>query len=822
MLYGPVKMVNVPIIGTFFVSARPDKRLLKRFTRALDALNEKKFICFKNGVWEFMSKRMLIDATHNDEMRVAVVENDVLVDFDFENLSKKPLKGNVYLAKIVRIEPSLQAAFVDYGGNRHGFLAFTEIHPDYFRIPVADRPKTEEQVVEKEEPVLNLGESTIEEGFDPESTQQMLEDATAGRDQEQDHEEDDHSDDHGDEPPAEESQGKAAQERSNPYKAYRIQEVIQSRQVVLVQVVKEERGNKGAAMTTYVSLAGRYCVLMPNATHGGGVSRRITDMGDRRRLKELMQDLDLPQGMSLIVRTAGLDRSKTEIKRDYTYLIKLWSMIREETLKANAPSLIYEEANLLRRAIRDLYVREVEEVIVDGEEGYKEVKAFMKDMVPSHSKKVQRYKHDDYPLFYKYKIERQIEKMYAMDVQLKSGGYIVINSTEALVAIDVNSGKATRERHIDGTAFNTNLEAAEEIARQVRLRDLAGLIVIDFIDMADSRHNQQVEKKLKDALAIDRARVQVGRISQFGLLEMSRQRLRPSIVESSTVRCSTCSGVGFVRSAESFALQLVRVLEEICLEDKALRELTVHMPSHIAFYLLSERRHDLSKLEEKYSLSLDLREDDKLCTVGFKIEHKGRFILDGAGTQGKSEESKESSKDDQNKKNKPVKKPHPLKDHAQRDQQRDQQGNQKRDNKPKNDGALESKKSNEVAKEGQQNPQAIVPAINSGEEQPQQERRSKRSRYRGRRRKPGGGQDGQQFTEGASPAPASVVIKPDVHQQVRQPSQQPADKPVHNAGPREQKSASYTTAPTAGMPTGEKPAPRGNRKKGWWQRLLDS
>ena len=734
-----------------------------------------------------MSKRMLIDATNKEEMRVAVVENDVLVDFDFENISRKALKGNVYLGKIVRIEPSLQAAFVDYGGNRHGFLAFTEIHPDYFRIPVADRSRTEEESPVKDEPVLDLHASGEEIGDERDSVEDLLEQVSSTNPQEEDVQ--------ADEVQKDEVQKKVFADKSNPYRTYRIQEVIQSRQVVLVQVVKEERGNKGAAMTTYVSLAGRYCVLMPNATHAGGVSRRITDTGDRRRLKQLMQDLDVPQGMSLIVRTAGLDRSKTEIKRDYGYLMKLWGQIRELTIKANAPELIYEEANLLRRAIRDLYVREIEEVIIDGEDGYKEVKAFMKDMVPSHAKKVQRYREDGYPLFYKYKIERQIEKMYSMDVQLKSGGYIVINPTEALVSIDVNSGKATRERHIDSTALNTNLEAAEEIARQVRLRDLAGLIVIDFIDMSDTRHNHQVEKCLKDALTIDRARVQVGRISQFGLLEMSRQRLRPSIVESSTISCPTCAGAGYIRSAESFALQLVRVLEEICLEDKTLRELTVYIPSHIAFYLLSQKRHEISQLEERYQLSLDLKEDDKLSTIGFKIEHKGRFIIDGIGTHAKGEESKDSSKED-NKKTKASKKQHMVKNTKERP---------------------EAKKETEIAHpvakvvEASKNP--TVPGDNTPENQ---EKRSsaRRQRYRGRRRRPAG-PDGQQQnpssgeTSDAMTAPKPVEIK------------EGGQKPVHNQQPKAQVSRPSISQEKSAVQDEGKPVSKNNRKKGWWQRLLD-
>ena len=656
-----------------------------------------------------MPKRMLVDATHSEETRVAVVENDLLVDFDFENLSKRPLKGNLYLGKIVRIEPSLQAAFVDYGGNRHGFLAFTEIHPDYFRIPVADRPEEEEIEATPEEtteePALEIPDMDAED---------LAEDET----------------------PKKEEKKEEKEPTFNPYRAYKIQEVVQSRQVVLVQVVKEERGNKGAALTTHVSLAGRYCVLMPNAAHGGGISRRITDMGDRKRLKQLIQDLEVPDNMSLIVRTAGLDRSKVEIKRDYAYLIKLWASIREQTLKSNAPELIYEEANLLRRAIRDMYTKEVDEILVSGDDAYREVKSFMKDMVPSHAKKVQKFKDDAYPLFYQYKIERQIEKMYSTEVQLKSGGYLVINPTEALISIDVNSGRATRERHIDRTALNTNMEAAAEVARQIRLRDFAGLIVIDFIDMVDPKHNAQVEKCLKESLTVDRARVQVGRISQFGLLEMSRQRLRPSIIEASTVRCSKCDGAGVVRSSESFALQMLRVLEEICLEDPETRALTVHMPSHMAFYLLSEKRHEFSNLESRYSIDFTLKEDDALGNVGFKIETEGRLLVDGLGNTGKKPKNPENK---QEKKKKPAP--------------------QKKKAKPQREEA--------VAESTPDNP----------EEQDKPSKSKRRNNRRRRGKKPQG--------ENAQPSPEDQTNTP---------------APQKEAEPKV----------------------KGARKKGWWQRLLDS
>lgn len=764
-----------------------------------------------------MSKRMLIDATHREEVRVAVVDDEILVDFDFENISRKPLKGNVYLAKIVRIEPSLQAAFVDYGGGRHGFLAFTEIHPDYFRIPVADRPKNEETEEEApleaaKDPLLPIAESAPQGGDDARGeaeTEEVLESLLENKDT-------------GSQEP-EDSLKTDPIIKTNPYRTYKIQEVIHSRQVVLVQVVKEERGNKGAALTTYISLAGRYCVLMPNAASGGGVSRRITDVADRQRLKNLMQDLDVPSGMSLIVRTAGLDRSKTEIKRDYTYLMKLWGQIREQTLKAMAPSLIYEEGSLLRRAVRDMYIRDIEDIIVDGDQGYKEVKTFMKDMVPSHAKKVQPYKTKDYPLFYRYKIERQIEQMYSMHVSLKSGGYIIINPTEALVSIDVNSGKATRERHIDETALNTNLEAAEEVARQVRLRDLAGLIVIDFIDMNDPRHNHQVEKKLKESLTFDRARVQVGRISQFGLLEMSRQRLRPSIVESSTVVCAGCSGAGFVRSSESFALQLLRVLEEICLENIEMRQLTVHMPAHLAFYLLRDKRHELSSLEERYKLGLELKEDDKISAIGFRIESKGRFITDGVGNLSKHEEQKDVDGKEEGKKKKEFKKPKDIKDPRAAKEQK--AVNVKMN--PKKE-LLPSLPPSEEAPLPSNEPSVIEP---SGDES--QKSRSTRRRHRRNRRNKRGDNVAATVSVGEtgpiSPQPAVSKPSPSPSDQGRHKKKSSEKKSVEGSLAEAEKTTANAIIPPVQKSNGEdtfsspsKSTPQaGKRKSGWWQRLLD-
>lgn len=559
-------------------------------------------------------QRMLIDATQMDEVRVALVKDESeLLDFDFESQSKKSIKGNIYLGKIVRIEPSLQAAFVEYGRNRHGFLAFTEIHPDYFRIPVADREEliqtvSHDSLPEEGEAAPMSDDSGLAEG------------ASQAPDQ-----------------PKETASEEAGEEENRRkyalYRNYKIQEVIKSRQIVLIQVVKEERGNKGAALTTFISLAGRYSVLMPNALHAGGISRKITESDDRKRLKKLMSDLSVPEGMSLIVRTAGLNRTKNEIKRDYSYLINLWSKIREKTLSATAPELIHEEPSLIRRVLRDVYTPDVMEILVEGDEGYKEAKSFMKILIPSHVKRIKQYKEKNQTLFKKYHVENQIEQIFSPQVNLKSGGYLVINSTEALVAIDVNSGRATRERHIDTTALKTNLEAAEEVARQVRIRDLSGLIVIDFIDMSDVRHNIAVEKRLKESLSMDRARIQVGRISQFGLLEMSRQRLRSSILEANSSRCPYCAGSGLMRSKESLSVQLLRILEELVTTlPETDGPVAVKLESSLAFFLLGHKRRELEILEQKRAKFFVLKQDESLGFGGFKIENKeGIFIGDSSG-----------------------------------------------------------------------------------------------------------------------------------------------------------------------------------------------
>ncbi len=539
-----------------------------------------------------MSTKMLIDAAHDEETRVVVLKGKSLEEFDFETSTKQQIKGNIYLAKVTRVEPSLQAAFVDYGGNRHGFLAFSEIHPDYYQIPIADRE------------ALIQGEGGEADGNGVKANGEAK-----------------NSGDEGGNGSVETVSGEEIDEISRRppiHQRYRIQEVIKRRQIMLVQVAKEERGTKGAALTTFISLAGRYCVLMPNTTRGGGISRKIQSGEARKRLRAVVSALNLPDGMAVILRTAGQERSKAEIKRDYEYLVRVWDTIRELTMTSTAPAPIFEEANLIRRSIRDLYRPDIEEILVEGDAGYRVAKEFMRTLMPSRAKLVQPYR-DALPLFQRFQVESQLDAMHSDTVQLRSGGYIVINPTEALVAIDVNSGRATKERNIEETATKTNLEAAEEVARQLRLRDLAGLIVIDFIDMEESRNCRAVEKRLKEAVRSDRARIQMGRISPFGLLELSRQRLRPSLIEASSEICATCHGLGRVRSVESTALQALRAAEEESLRDRA-DELCLSVPTPVALYLLNNKRTLLSEIETRYKLQIRIAADDALAPPGIKVE----------------------------------------------------------------------------------------------------------------------------------------------------------------------------------------------------------
>ncbi len=703
-----------------------------------------------------MAKRMLIDSTHPEETRVAVISGNRLEEFDFESARKKQIKGNVYLAKVTRVEPSLQACFVEYGGNRHGFLAFNEIHPDYYRIPVADREALNRMVAEamaaqeedeEEQPQERRprwrrrgrrrggrggesdeqqasgngeqpsGEPPVEgdsgapdlpPAFDdgPREDTSALDmerpDRVASEPVDLPGDREEHTGEPGTPPPAEfgddvtevtagpdapdaaerpfpealgtadtradespaaaeaapfgdgengdaehgtpagdipegngQERGERAAEESVEtvggdevddirrrhriwQRRYKIQEVIRKRQILLVQVAKEERGNKGAALTTYISLAGRYCVLMPNTPRGGGISRKITSQQDRRRLKEIVGELEVPDGMAVIVRTAGMERSKPELRRDLDFLLKTWDGIREKALDSTAPALIYEEANLIKRAVRDLYTSEVDEIVVDGAEGFEAARSFMKLLMPNHVKKVVDYPDKHVPLFHRYQVESQIDSMHSPSVQLRSGGYIVLNPTEALVAIDVNSGRSTRERNIEETATRTNLEAADEVARQLRLRDLAGLIVIDFIDMEEGRNRHAVERRLKEALRHDRARIQVGRISPFGLLEMSRQRLRPSLVEASMMQCPHCIGAGYVRSTESMALSVLRAVEEEGLRQRS-AEVTVAVPKEVALYIFNNKRAALGEIEARHDFRVVFQPDETMGLSTFRI-----------------------------------------------------------------------------------------------------------------------------------------------------------------------------------------------------------
>jgi ribonuclease E len=673
-----------------------------------------------------MPNKMLIDASHPEETRVVVLRGNRVEEFDFESADKRQLRGNIYLAKVTRVEPSLQAAFVDYGGNRHGFLAFSEIHPDYYQIPVSDRQdlldedalahrdeeeegrnqrrsrrhrrgeraekrrgSDDENLADTQPPDLDgdrdensfkypesddsghveqniSGPAPASDGMESEAVLSELaaepqvhaaeavaaatepapeyhllaadpegfavvEDETPApqppaevedrlRETHPTDEEDEEEDDQ-----VEQIGGDAMEEvpmrPHRPRRQYKIQEVIKRRQVLLVQVVKEERGNKGAALTTYLSLAGRYSVLMPNTARGGGISRKITDTGDRQRLKVIAQDLEVPEGMGVILRTAGATRTKAEVKRDFEYLLRMWETVREMTLKSTAPTLVYEEGSLIKRAIRDLYNKDIDEVIVSGEAAYREAKEFMRMLTPSHAKNVHLYR-DPQPIFAKSGVEAQLDAMFTNQVTLKSGGYLVINQTEALVAIDVNSGRATREHDIEDTALRTNLEAADEIARQLRLRDLAGLIVVDFIDMEESRNNRAVERRMKEALKNDRARIQIGRISHFGLLEMSRQRIRTGVLEGSTIICPHCAGSGMVRSTSSVALHVLRLLEDALIKSAA-HNIILRTRSEVALYILNQKRANLRDLEQRFGVSVTITADDTLTGTAYHAMERG-------------------------------------------------------------------------------------------------------------------------------------------------------------------------------------------------------
>ncbi|MEL7197249.1 MAG: Rne/Rng family ribonuclease [Pseudomonadota bacterium] len=803
-----------------------------------------------------MATRMLIDARHSEETRVAVLKGNRIEEFDFESAEHKQIKGNIYLAKVTRVEPSLQAAFVDFGGNRHGFLAFSEIHPDYYQIPAEDRQALLAEEAEAAEEEARLRDEEESEGVSPgeeydaeeESSEALAEDLaedgveeidTSEKDKvatiedgESDDSDDDDDDDESDDEDSESedesasedgddteqkprrgrrgrgrrrqgSKGKGGRSRAKQVdevrakrmalrRRYKIQDVIQRRQVVLVQVVKEERGNKGAALTTYLSLAGRYTVLMPNSSHGGGISRKISSSSDRKRLKQVVADLSLPKQMGLIVRTAGLSRTKTEIKRDFDYLARLWDEIRQTTLSSTAPSLVHSDSDLIKRAIRDIYNREIEEVIVEGEDGYKSAKAFMKMLMPSHARRVKAYS-DPVPLFQRYGAEDQLRAMYDPMVQLKSGGYLIINPTEALVSIDINSGRSTKEHGIEQTALHTNLEAAREIARQLRLRDMAGLVVIDFIDMEYNSNVRKVEKAMKEALKNDRARIQVGRISGFGLMEMSRQRLRTGVLEATTRECPHCDGTGLVRTASSAGLSALRLIEDEAAKGKG-TVIKLAASTEAAIYLLNEKRHELVEIEQRYGVSVEIAPEGENEGAKMAVGSSGprptsapKFepIIDEDEDEDLPEEDFSEDEDD---------------DAPRKKKRRRRRGGRGRNKKRGEEGNEDTSEENaDSTASGSDEPVEGEEGTEDGEEKPKKRRRRG---GRGRRRKTevseeGSSQDtsGDHSAEASDEAEAGPEADAKAEPEAKSDAEEaPAEKPKRKRAPRKKKVEAETDA----------------------------
>ncbi len=860
-----------------------------------------------------MVKTMLIDATHEEETRVAIIDGKRLVEYDYESKLRKPLKGSVFLAKVTRVEPSLQAAFVNFGGNRHGFLPFSEIHPDYFRIPIADREallaeqeefmkqheEEEAQEQEEEQQQEQREESESGDGVSDEDGEDRPDEGMAGREDDDsegniEHIEDEYvieevggteepqgrnvadkddaesqegdlNDNIGnerDESEGETSEGQEGESggerqgregergrgrrgrygrgrhgggrgrrmqhrsrnveslggdtedgdrrfRFNLRRKYKIQEVIKRGQIMLIQASKEERGNKGAAVTTYLSLPGRYCVLMPNSPRAGGVSRKIANYQDRARMKEILEELKIPEGMSVIVRTAGVARSKVEIKRDLDYLVRLWDTIREDTLKSSAPALIYEEADLIKRAIRDLYGRDVDEIHVAGEEGFKAARQFMKMLIPSHIKKIFQYEESRVPLFHKHHVESQINDIGEPRVTLKSGGYMIINPTEALVSVDVNSGKATKERHIEETALKTNLEAAAEVARQLRLRDLGGLIVIDFIDMEDRRNNAKVERKLKEALSTDRARIQVGRISSFGLLELSRQRMNPSLTEAQFNVCPHCKGAGVIRTCDAMSIVVLRAIEEEGMRGRA-AQIIVHVSNDVALYILNNKKSKLADIEKRYNFTILTRVDETIAPSSYRIE----VAKPAAGYQERGEDKEDedvSEGDDNHDADGNVQHERSAGDPSERKGRRRGRRGGRRRRGGHREGNDRNFGNDRAAREGGRE---AAPDENfnreSGNEdlhEPEKPRRHERNREERPSRERGRGHTSEHTRENA-PARKQEVTEDSA-------KSEPSAPPVQ---PRRAESAPRNTAPKEHEIVNEPPK---KKKSGWWNKLTE-
>jgi len=763
-----------------------------------------------------MSMRMLIDARHREETRVAVVKGNRIEEFDFESEEHKQLKGNIYLAKVTRVEPSLQAAFVDYGGNRHGFLAFSEIHPDYYQIPKEDREALlrEEAEHAAEEEALRAREEEDEDDY-VEANERLDDDgAPETLDAAEDHV--DHDDEEQAPAPKPTSAGNddnavetLRQKRMNLRRRYKIQDVIRRRQVLLVQVVKEERGNKGAALTTYLSLAGRYCVLMPNTSHGGGISRKISNAADRKRLKSILSELNLPRTMGCIVRTAGLQRTKPEIRRDFDYLARLWDEIREKTLHSSAPAEVYRDSDLVKRAIRDIYNKDIDEVIVEGEEGYRAARNFMKLLMPSHAKKIQPYS-DAVPLFQRFGVEDQLAAMYQPVVQLKSGGYIVINPTEALVSIDINSGRSTREHNIEQTALSTNLEAAQEIARQLRLRDMAGLVVIDFIDMENHSNNRKVEKAMKEALKNDRARIQVGRISGFGLFEMSRQRLRTGVLEASTRMCPHCEGSGFIRTASSSGLQALRLLEEEAARGRGSR-IILRASQEAALYVLNRKRAELADIEDRYGVIIEIMSDGHPEGARMIVEAGGPPPSHAPRLPAQIVPEPDDDIDDEIEEEEEI-------EAEERSERGEGEGNRRRRRRRRRGGrreegaepAAEGESSDEESEEGEE----TAPVEAEGESANGERRRGRRGRRGGRRRNRNG--HGETQVE-AGETPVEAEAQPEPHPIEEAAPEPVAEKPKRRSRKKATEEAAVEPVVEAApepQPEAEAPAkPKRSRKK---------
>ena len=824
-----------------------------------------------------MANKMLIDAAHPEETRVVVIRGNRIEEFDYESANKKQLRGNIYLAKVTRVEPSLQAAFVEYGGNRHGFLAFNEIHPDYYQIPVADRnllkedeareaaeqrelETRQEEAAEKRKAagtrkrrsrkrlpktgdlVDYISESAGVDYLAAIQVSEELPTDDASSEKNDDTDVTDKTDEPDDEKDGVETVGSEdaleevpARPKRRRRKIYRIQEVIKRNQIILIQVVKEERGNKGAALTTYMSLAGRYTVLMPNTARGGGISRKITNIKDRKRLREIANNVDVPEGTGLIVRTAGAARTKAEIKRDFDYLLRLWENIREYTLKSSAPTLIYEEGNLIKRSIRDLYSKEIDEVLVAGDEAYREAKGFMRLIMPSHAKNVHHYK-DQEPLFMRHQVERQLNAMFDPVVKLKSGGYIVINQTEALVAVDVNSGKSTKEFSIEETALKTNLEAAKEVARQLRLRDLAGLIVIDFIDMDERKNNRAVEQMTKTSLKSDRARIQIGPISGFGLLEMSRQRLRTGVLEGSTTECTHCLGTGIIRSTESVALYVLRSVEDSLMSGQK-TDLKVNTTTDAALYILNFKRAYLKEIEHHYGITVTIIGNTSLHGINFTIE-KGdpaRPVNNGAEPKVVSidwayqgDEEQESSE--------PVAKP------DREDEARPKRSRRSRRRKPRSENTSTTASDSDTSDVVEAEHKAKQPSTDEqGEDKPRRPRRRGRRGGRGRNnpnrdRTETTDDNNKKLDAAESPQPGLNNKKPEDQKAAStevstasepevQTSEKPTSKPKTNGSTASKEKETPAKRPRKAT---EKSAPKAKsepekvpdapKKRGWWQR----